>query len=69
MQPISLLTIIPFVAGIVAIKKYKWLMNFFNELFAKRKEPFNQIELKARIIASSIFIILWSAIGFVLLLQ
>jgi ABC-type multidrug transport system permease subunit len=69
MQPLSLLTVIPFVVGIVAIKKYKWIMGLFNKLFSKREKQFNQIELKAKIIASSIFVILWSIIGFVLTFQ
>jgi len=66
MELLSLLTVIPFVAGIVAIKKHKRLMDFINGLFAKKKSQINQIELKAKIIASSIFVMLWSVIGFLL---
>ena len=67
MNPLNLLTVIPFVGGFIAIKNYRWFMKIINKLYAKRKEPLNQIELKAKIIASSIFVMLWSVLGFILL--
>ena len=67
MNPLNFLTIIPFVGRIIAIKNYRWLMEFINNVYAKRKKSLNQLELKAKIIASSIFVMLWSVIGFLLL--
>ena len=67
MNPLNFLTIIPFVSGIIAIRNYRWLMEFINKVYAKRKKSLNQIELKAKIIASSIFVMLWSVLGFILL--
>jgi uncharacterized membrane protein len=67
MEPLSFLILVPFIISIMAIKNYKWVMDFYNRKITRSVNPTNPIELKAKIIASSLFIILWSIIGFILI--
>jgi hypothetical protein len=67
MEPLSFLIAVPFILAIVTIKKYRWCIDFYYRKLAGTKKSKNEIELKAGIIASSIFVMLWSIIGFILI--
>jgi hypothetical protein len=67
MEPLSFLVFVPFVLALLVIKNYRWFADFYYRRLASRGKQIGFIELKAGIIASSIFIMLWCIIGFVLL--
>jgi len=67
MKPISYLIIVPFILAILTIKNYKWFIALFYRIFPGKKETMGKNELTAGIIASSIFVMLWSIICFILI--